>query len=48
MLAEHGEALRPGDVVLSGNPTDSVYLQPGCLIEAHIERLGRASLHTVS
>jgi 2-oxo-3-hexenedioate decarboxylase len=39
-LAERGEALVPGSIVLSGGLTDAVPLEPGSVVTAEIEGLG--------
>jgi 2-keto-4-pentenoate hydratase len=39
-LADRGEALEPGSIVLSGGLTDAVPLEPGAVVTAEIESLG--------
>jgi 2-oxo-3-hexenedioate decarboxylase len=44
-LAERGERLAPGSVVLSGGLTDAVPLEPGTVVTAEVEELGSVEVH---
>jgi 2-oxo-3-hexenedioate decarboxylase len=44
-LAERGETLAPGSVVLSGGLTDAVPLEPGSVVTAEVEELGTVEVH---
>jgi 2-oxo-3-hexenedioate decarboxylase len=39
-LAEHGESLAPGSIVLTGGLTEAVALEPGMVVRAEFDRLG--------
>jgi 2-keto-4-pentenoate hydratase len=43
-LAEHGEGLRAGDVVLSGGLTAAVPVSPGDVVVVTVDRLGSVEL----
>ncbi|MCO4761511.1 MAG: fumarylacetoacetate hydrolase family protein [Myxococcales bacterium] len=44
MLAERGEGLHPGDIVLAGAATPAVHLQPGQHVRVRVDGLGSAEM----
>lgn len=45
VVAEAGEALRPGDIVLAGGATAASALVPGIHVSLEVEALGRCGFH---
>jgi 2-oxo-3-hexenedioate decarboxylase len=45
MVAEHGESLNPGDIVMAGGITAAPMLKPGMTVRNDIQNLGCVTIH---
>jgi 2-oxo-3-hexenedioate decarboxylase len=47
-LAEVGESLQPGQILMAGSATEAIALQPGQTIQLQVDKLGWASFSTLA